>query len=133
VKRLGIVAACCMVLGCTDSVDRAARNVYELTLRPPTDGSGYSIRRGASGRVATWQIRIEGSWDAYASWVQPRLLRAFGDVATTPNRGLLFRKALDSDLYTLEIPLPDPPQHGYPFRITRRLGATSRASDRLRT
>jgi hypothetical protein len=113
VKRLGIAAACCLVFGCIDSVDRAARNAYDLTLRSPTDGSGYSIRRDASGRVATWQIRIEDSWDAYASWVRRRLQRDFDDVATTPNRGLLFRKALDSDSYTLEILPPDPPEDGY--------------------
>ena len=112
-KRLGIVAACCMVLGCADSVDRAAQKAYDLTLRSPSDGSGYSIRRDASGRVATWQIRIEESWDAYASWVRPRLLKDFGDAAPTPNRGLIFKKALDSDLYTVEIRAPDPPQNGY--------------------
>lgn len=91
-KRIGIVAACCMVFGCADSVDRAAQNAYNLTLRSPSDGSGYSIRRDASGRVATWQIRIDDTWDAYASWVRPRLGRDFDDVTATPNQALMFSK-----------------------------------------
>ena len=112
-KRIGIVAACCMVFGCADSVDRAAQNAYNLTLRSPSDGSGYSIRRDASGRVATWQIRIDDTWDAYASWVRPRLRRDFDDVTATPNQALMFRKALESDSYTLEIRAPDSQQQGY--------------------
>lgn len=70
-KRFGVIAACCMVLSCTDSVDQAARRAYELTLPAPSDGSGWSVRRDGSGRVATWQILIEGSWDEYAVWVRP--------------------------------------------------------------
>lgn len=112
-KRFGIIAACCMVLSCTDSVDRAARNAYELTLPSPGDGSGYSIRREASGRVATWQIRLEDSWDVYARWVQPRLTREFDTVVPTGGPGLLSKKALAADVYTLELRAPDPPQSGY--------------------
>jgi hypothetical protein len=113
VKRLGIIAACCVALSCADAVDRDARSAYDLTLRSPSDGSGYSVRREPSRRVATWQIRIDGPWDSYASWVKPRLLREFDGVETTPNRGLLFKKALDADWYTLEVSPPDPPHDGY--------------------
>ena len=112
-KRLGIIAACCMVLSCTDSADRAARDAYELTLPTAADGSGYSIRRDASGRVATWQIRLEGSWDAYARWVQPRLAREFETVVPTAGPGLLSKKGLAADAYMLELRAPDPPQGGY--------------------
>ena len=112
-KRLGIIAACCMVLSCADSVDRAARDAYELTLPSAGDGSGYSIRRDPSGRVATWQIRLEGSWDAYARWVQPRLTREFDTVVPTAAPGLLAKKALAADAYSLELRAPDSPQGGY--------------------
>lgn len=112
-RRFGIIAACFMVLSCTDSVDRAARRAYELTLPAPSDGTGWSVRRDSSGRVATWQIRIDGSWDEYAAWVQPRLLREFDAVVATPNRGLLFRKTVDADWYSVEIRAPEPPQPGY--------------------
>ena len=114
-KRFSIIAACCMVLSCTDSdsVARAAQDAYELTLPSPGDGSGYSIRREASGRVATWQIRLEGSWDAYARWVQLRLTREFDTVVPTAGPGLLSTKALPADAYMLELRAPDPPQGGY--------------------
>ena len=102
-----------MVLSCTDSVDRAARDAYELTLPSPGDGSGYSMRRDASARVATWQIRLEGSWDAYARWVQPRLTREFDTVVPTAGPGLLSKKTLAADAYILELRTPDPPQSGY--------------------
>jgi hypothetical protein len=112
-KRLPIMAACCIVLSCSDSVDQAARSAYELTLRSPNDGSGYSIRPVAPGRVPTWQIRLEGSWDEYARWVRPRLTREFGAVVPTPGSGLLFKKSLDADVYMLELRASDPAQGGY--------------------
>lgn len=112
-KRVGIIAACCLVLSCTDSVDHAARQAYELTLPAPSDGSGWSVRRDASGRVATWQIRIQGSWDEYAAWVRPRLLREFYEVVTMPSRGLLFKKSLDGDSYSVDIRPPELTQPAY--------------------
>jgi hypothetical protein len=102
-----------MVLSCADSVDRAARDAYEVTLRSPSDGSGYSIRRDASGRTATWQIRLEDSWEEYARWVQPRLTRQFDSVVPIPAPGLLFKKSLDGDECMLELRAPDPPQSGF--------------------
>ena len=112
-KHFGIIAACCTALSCTDSVDRVAKNIYELTLPAPGDGSGYSIHPDASGRIATWQIRLKGSWEEYARWVQPRLTRQFDSVVPIPAPGLLFKKSLDGDAYMLELRAPDPPQSGY--------------------
>ena len=103
-KRFGIMAACCMVLSCTDAVDRAARDAYELTLRSPSDGSGYWIRRDASGRVATWQIRHERCHGRrYARWVQTRLTREFDTVVPTTGPGLLSKKTLAADEYMPEL------------------------------
>jgi hypothetical protein len=113
VKRLCVISLCVGLWGCADSVDRAARRAYELTLPALSDGSGWSISRDASGRVATWQVRIEGSWDTYAQWVQPRLMKEFDSVTALGTQRLQFGKSLTGDVYTLELRLPDPPQDAY--------------------
>jgi hypothetical protein len=101
------VALCVGVRGCADSVERAARRAYELTLPAPSDGSGWSISRDGTGRVARWQVRIGGSWDEYAQWVRPRLMKEFKDIASMDTQRLQFAKSLDGDVYTLELRMPD--------------------------
>jgi len=114
VKRLGILVVCLTVLSCADSVDQAARRAYELTLPMPSDGSGFSVRRDASDRVATWQIRIESSWDEYAVWVQAQLSKdSYEAVAARSSGDLLFRKALKGDSYVVEIRAPERAQGAY--------------------
>lgn len=71
------------------------------------------MRREAFSRVATWQVRMDASWDAYEAWVRPRLLREFDDVAIAQGHGLVSRKDLGSDTFTLELSPPEPPQLGY--------------------
>ena len=113
-KRLGILVVCFTVLSCADSVDQAARHAYELTLPMSSDGSGWSVRRDASDRVATWQIRIETSWDEYAAWVQAQLSKdSYEAVAASASRELRFRKALKGDSYVVEIRAPEPAQGAY--------------------
>ena len=65
-KRVCVVALCLAVWGCADSVERAARRAYELTLPAPSDRSGWSISSDGTGRVARWQVRIDGSCENYA-------------------------------------------------------------------
>jgi hypothetical protein len=101
------VALCLTVWGCADSVERAARRTYEATLPAPSDGSGWSISRDGAGRVARWQARIRGSWDAYAQWVRPRLLKEFKEIASVNTQRLQFVKSLNGDVYTLELRMPD--------------------------
>jgi len=113
VRRIGVIVICCMVSSCADSVDQAARRAYELTLPVSSDGSGWSVRRDASGRVATWQIRIETSWDQYAAWVQPQLLKDSYEVVVATPSELLFRKSLKGDSYAVEIRAPEPTQAAY--------------------
>ena len=108
-KRVCVVALCLVVWGCADSVERAARSTYELTLPAPSDGSGWSISREGTGRVARWQVRIGGSWDDYAQWVRPRLTNEFKEIASIDTQRLHFAKSLDGDAYTLELRMPDPP------------------------
>lgn len=112
-KRLCVVALCVGVWGCADSVERAARRVYELTLPAPSDGSGWSINRDGIGRVARWQVRIDGSWDTYVQWVGPRLLKEFESITPMDMQRLQFRKSLAGDVYMLELRMPEPPQAAY--------------------
>jgi hypothetical protein len=63
--------------------------------------------------MATWQIRIDDSWDKYADWVRPRLLNEFDSVTKADMLRLEFGKSLPGDVYTLELRRPDPPQPGY--------------------
>jgi hypothetical protein len=113
VKRLCLVALCVGVWGCADSVERAASRAYELTLPAPSDGSGWSISRDRTGRVATWQVRIEGSWETYLQWVRPRLLEEFESITSTDTQRLQFRKSLAGDVYTLELRMPEPSSAAY--------------------
>lgn len=106
-RRVCVVALCLAVCGCADSVERAARRTYESTLPAPSDGSGWSIRRDGGGRVARWQVRIGGSWDEYAQWVRPRLLKEFKEIASVDTQRLQFAKSLDGDVYTLELRMRD--------------------------
>jgi hypothetical protein len=113
VKRVCAVALCLAVWGCADSVERAARRTYESTLPAPSDGSGLSISRDGTGRVARWQVRIGGSWDEYAQWVRPRLMKEFKEIASVDTQRLQFAKSLDGDVYTLDLRMPDPPESAY--------------------
>jgi hypothetical protein len=114
VKRFCIaVALSVSAWGCADSVERDGRRAYELTLPAADNGSGWSISRESGGRVATWQIRIEGSWNQYAEWARPRLLPEFDSVIATDGQRLVFGKSLAGDVYTLELRLSDPPQGSY--------------------
>jgi hypothetical protein len=101
------------VWGCADSVERDARRVYELTLPASADGSGWSISRESGGRVATWQIRIDGSWNQYVQWARPRLVPEFDSVIATDGHRMVFAKSLAGDVYRLELRLPDPSQGSY--------------------
>lgn len=112
-RRVCVVVICCVIAGCADSIEQAAREAYELTLPAPSDGSGWSIRRDAGSRVATWQIRINRSWNDYAAWVRTRMTTTFDAVVPMGDRGILFKKSLKADQYTLEIRVADPPQAGY--------------------
>jgi hypothetical protein len=107
VKRVCVVALCVAVWGCADSVERAARRTYESTLPAPSDGSGWSISRDGTGRVARWQVRMGGSWDEYKQWVRPRLMKEFKEIASVDTQRLQFAKSLDGDVYTLELRMPD--------------------------
>src|SRR5688572_31836959 len=71
-----------------------ATPAYELTLPAASDGSGWSISRDGDRRVATWQIRIDDSWDEYADWVRPRLLKEFDSVNEGDTLRLEFAKSL---------------------------------------
>jgi hypothetical protein len=114
VKRLCVLTTlAASVWGCADSVERDARRAYELTLPAADNGSGWSISREDGGRVATWQIRIEGSWNQYAEWARPRLLPEFDSVVATDGQRLLFGKSLAADVYRLELRMPDPPQGSF--------------------
>ena len=112
-KRLCLLALCVGVWGCADSVERAGRRAYELTLPAPSDGSGWPISRDRTGRVARWQVRIEGTWDNYVQWVRPILLKEFDSVASPDKRRLQFRRSLDGDAYMLELLMPEPPRAVY--------------------
>jgi hypothetical protein len=101
------------VWGCADSVERAARRTYESTLPAASDGSGWSISRDGTGRVARWQVRIGASWDEYTQWVRPRLMKEFKEIASMDTLRLQFVKSLDGDVYTLELRMPDPPGAAY--------------------
>jgi hypothetical protein len=107
VKRVCVAALCVAVWGCADSVERAARRTYESTLPAPSDGSGWSISRDGTGRVARWQVRIGGSWDEYAQWVRPRLMKEFKEIASMDTQRLQFTKSLAGDVYTLELLMPE--------------------------
>jgi hypothetical protein len=107
VKRVCVVALCLAVWGCADSVDRAARRAYELTLPAPSDRSGWSISSDGTGMVARWQVRIDGSCENYAQWVRPRLIKEFKEIASVDTQRLQFAKSLDGDVYTLELRMPD--------------------------
>ncbi len=113
VKRLCVVALCVGFWGCADSVEGDTGRTYELTLPAPSDGSGWSIHRDGAGRVARWQVRIDGSWDTYVQWVRPRLLKKFESIASTNRERLQFRKSLAGDVYTLELRMPEPPRAAY--------------------
>lgn len=112
-KRLCVVALCVGVWGCADSVERTARRAYELTLPAPSDGSGWSSSRDRTGRVARWQVRIDGSWETYVQWVQPRLLKEFESITSPDTQRLQFRKSLAGDVYTLELRMPESPRAAY--------------------
>ena len=60
--------------------------------------------------MATWQIRIDDSWDKYAEWVRPRLLKEFDSVTEADTQRLRFGKSLAGDMYALELRYADPPQ-----------------------
>jgi hypothetical protein len=107
VKRVCVAALCVAVWGCADSVERAARRTYESTLPAPSDGSGWSISRDGTGRVARWQVRIGGSWDEYAQWVRPRLMKEFKEIASMDTQRLQFTKSLAGDVYMLELLMPE--------------------------
>ena len=97
-KHLCVVSLCVGVWSCADSVERAARRTYELTLPAPSDGSGWSINRDGAGRVARWQVRLDGSWDTYVQWVRPQLLKEFESIASTNMERLQFQKSLAGDV-----------------------------------
>lgn len=113
-NRICVIAICCVVAaGCGNSVDRAARRAYELTLPVAADGSGWWSQRDGTGRVATWQIRLQRPWDDYVAWVRPRLMSDFDSVVSIESKRLLCSKALDGDQYTLDIRMADTSQVGY--------------------
>ena len=121
-NRLCVVALCMGLWGCADSVERAARRAYELTLPALSDGSGRSSSRDRTGRVARWQVRIDGSWDMYVQWVRPRLLEEFEPIPSPDMQRLQFRKSLAGDVYMLELRMPEPPRAAYVTAIfTARL------------
>jgi hypothetical protein len=113
VKRLVVLALCVFVWGCADAADDAARHAYELTLPVASDGSGLSITRDVSGRVATWHIRVDGAWNKYVEWVRPRLMKEFNSVTSSDTQRVVAVKSLTGDVYTLELRGPDPPQGQY--------------------
>lgn len=112
-KRPWVIALFVGVWGCGDSVEQAARRADQLALPAPSDGSGWSINRDATGREARWQVRIDGPWDTYVRWLRPQLLKEFEWVKSKDMQRLLFRKSLAGDVYTLELRMPEPPRAAY--------------------
>lgn len=112
-KRLAVLALCLGFSDCADSVEHAARRSYDLTLPAPGDGSGWLVTRNAAERVATWRIRIDGCWEDYAQWIQPRLTKEFDSVTGSGTQRMVFVKTIAGDVYALELRAPDPPQREY--------------------